>query len=232
MQNMPEKETVNSLSFNGPKRKALSSSTKRKHYRNKCLSIMETSTVVFMHLQCHYVHTWLQPMIYIGPRPSNIVTHMTTCMCVKGSGNPCSNIVLGNKFAGNSVWYSITSPGWILAAFFYGYALTQIPGGWLATRFGGKWVFGVGVVMTSVFTLFTPLAALSSVELLIVVRVLEGFFEVKRTLCHTIVLDWIMWCSFWVYSDNVVISLVEVLSIGEQKHSQWMVQPYCHSLLH
>ena len=77
--------------------------------------------------------------------------------------------------------------GWILAAFFYGYLLTQIPGGWLAQRFGGKWVFGVGVVMTSVFTLFTPLAALSSVEFLIAVRVLEGFFEVGTLLCETTV---------------------------------------------
>ena len=79
-------------------------------------------------------------------------------------------------------------PGWILAAFFYGYIITQIPGGWLATRFGGKWVFGVGVVMTSVFTLFTPLAALSNVEFLIAVRVLEGFFEVNRSLCYITVL--------------------------------------------
>lgn len=68
--------------------------------------------------------------------------------------------------------------GWILAAFFYGYFITQVPGGWLAERIGGKWVFGIGVVMTSVFTLVTPLAALSSVKLLIAVRVLEGFFEV------------------------------------------------------
>ena len=37
--------------------------------------------------------------------------------------------------------------------------------------------------MTSVFTLFTPLAALSSVEFLIAVRVLEGFFEVNRFKC-------------------------------------------------
>ena len=42
-------------------------------------------------------------------------------------------------------------------------------------------MFGVGVVMTSVLTLFTPLAALSNVEFLIVVRVLEGFFEVQET---------------------------------------------------
>ena len=40
-------------------------------------------------------------------------------------------------------------------------------------------MFGIGVVMTSVFTLLTPLAANHSVWLLVAVRVLEGFFEVN-----------------------------------------------------
>ena len=73
--------------------------------------------------------------------------------------------------------------GWILAAFFYGYILTQIPGGWLAERVGGKWVFGVGVFMTSVFTLLTPLAAFFNFKLLIIIRALEGFFEVRVCVC-------------------------------------------------
>ena len=73
-----------------------------------------------------------------------------------------------------------TLKGWILSAFFYGYLLTQIPGGWLAERIGGKWVFGVGVVMTSLLTLFTPLAAFTNVWLLVAVRVMEGFFEVRE----------------------------------------------------
>ena len=76
--------------------------------------------------------------------------------------------------------------GWILAAFFYGYILTQIPGGWLAERVGGKWVFGVGVLMTSVFTLLTPLAAFSNVKLLIITRALEGFFEVRVCVLYTV----------------------------------------------
>ena len=76
-------------------------------------------------------------------------------------------------------------PGWVLSAFFYGYVLTQVPGGWLATRFGGKHVYGVGVVMTSVLTLLTPLAAEFSVWMLVAVRVLEGMFEVG--------------CSMWSY---------------------------------
>ncbi len=69
--------------------------------------------------------------------------------------------------------------GQVLGSFFYGYILTQIPGGILAQRFGGRWVFGVGIVMTAILTLLTPLAANISVWFLVVVRILEGFFEVR-----------------------------------------------------
>uniref|UniRef100_H2ZGX8 Sialin n=1 Tax=Ciona savignyi TaxID=51511 RepID=H2ZGX8_CIOSA len=65
----------------------------------------------------------------------------------------------------------------VLGAFFYGYILTQLPGGYLASRFGGKWLFGGGVLCTSVLTLLTPVAARTSFALLIVVRVLEGIGE-------------------------------------------------------
>ena len=57
--------------------------------------------------------------------------------------------------------------------------MTQIPGGILAERFGGKIVFGMGVLLTDLFCLITPVAARSSKELLIVVRVLTGLSEVK-----------------------------------------------------
>ena len=36
----------------------------------------------------------------------------------------------------------------ILGAFFYGYVITQIPGGYLAEKFGGKWLFGLGTCIT------------------------------------------------------------------------------------
>ena len=51
----------------------------------------------------------------------------------------------------------------------------------MAQRFGGKYVFGIGVVMTAVLTLLTPLAAQTGVWALVVLRVLEGLFEVKLT---------------------------------------------------
>ena len=49
----------------------------------------------------------------------------------------------------------------------------------MAERYGGRWVFGIGIVMTAVFTLFTPLAAYWHIGALIAVRVAEGIFEVR-----------------------------------------------------
>ncbi|XP_046675864.1 vesicular glutamate transporter 2-like isoform X1 [Homalodisca vitripennis] len=67
--------------------------------------------------------------------------------------------------------------GLVLSSFFYGYLCTQLPGGWLGARFGGRTIFGVGVLVTALLTIFTPLAAFTSVYALVAVRVIEGFFE-------------------------------------------------------
>lgn len=73
-------------------------------------------------------------------------------------------------------WSSKTQ-GIILGAFFYGYVITQIPGGYLADRFGGKFLLGLGILVTSVLTLLTPLAAELGVPYLVTLRALEGFGE-------------------------------------------------------
>lgn len=67
--------------------------------------------------------------------------------------------------------------GLVLGAFFYGYIVTQIPGGYLAGRYGGKWLFGLGIFCTSVFSLITPIAAEISFPLLIAVRIVQGLGE-------------------------------------------------------
>ena len=76
--------------------------------------------------------------------------------------------------------------GWVLSSFFYGYIITQLPGGWLATKFGGKYVFGVGVLVTSLLTLITPQMAYLNVWALVACRVVIGAFEVSNvgTLCN------------------------------------------------
>ena len=67
--------------------------------------------------------------------------------------------------------------GWILGAFFFGYVITQLPGGRLAEKYGGKRLYGGGILITSIFTLLTPLAATISLPLFVIVRVIEGFGE-------------------------------------------------------
>ncbi|XP_067388732.1 sialin isoform X1 [Emydura macquarii macquarii] len=78
---------------------------------------------------------------------------------------------------GKKYSWDADTQGWILGSFFYGYIITQIPGGYLASKVGGKLLLGFGILIPAVFTLFTPLAADLGVGYLIAVRVLEGLGE-------------------------------------------------------
>lgn len=81
--------------------------------------------------------------------------------------------------------WNADTQGWILGSFFYGYIITQIPGGYLARQVGGKLLMGFGVLGTAVFTLFTPLVADLGVGYLIAVRALEGLGEVIFFFCKS-----------------------------------------------
>lgn len=70
--------------------------------------------------------------------------------------------------------WSKTTQSTILASFFYGYIVTQIPAGWLADRFGGRRVFGIGMLIASICTLVFPVCARISVNLVYALRVLLG----------------------------------------------------------
>lgn len=81
--------------------------------------------------------------------------------------------------------------GLILGAFFYGYIITQLPGGFLASRIGGKHLFGGGILVTAVLTLLTPVCARWNLYLLIAIRVIEGLFEgVTYPSIHAIWANW------------------------------------------
>lgn len=67
--------------------------------------------------------------------------------------------------------------GTVLSAFGLGYLFSQIPGGWLSNRVGGKVMLAVSVIFYSLFTLLTPVAALASLSILIVARILLGAGE-------------------------------------------------------
>ncbi|WBF54557.1 MFS transporter [Lysinibacillus sp. JK80] len=68
-----------------------------------------------------------------------------------------------------------SSTGIILSAFFLGYAIMQIPGGWLADKFGAKRVLLMAVITWSIFTGLTAIAW--SLTAMIVIRFLFGIGE-------------------------------------------------------
>lgn len=65
--------------------------------------------------------------------------------------------------------YGITDQqmGWIFSAFVVGYALFQIPGGWLADRWGARTVLTVALVWWSICTALTAMVAASSLASLV-----------------------------------------------------------------
>ena len=54
--------------------------------------------------------------------------------------------------------FSIVTMGWILSSFQWGYALFQIPGGWLGDRIGPRRAMTLIVTWWSLFTCFTVFA--------------------------------------------------------------------------
>ncbi len=65
--------------------------------------------------------------------------------------------------------------GWVLAAFTFGYAVMQIPGGYVADRIGSRPLLVAAILVWSVFTALTGMA--SSFVTLIAIRILFGFGE-------------------------------------------------------
>ena len=104
---------------------------------------------------------------------------------VKNSGAVCSHFTCSFPYwpssfqqfillqAGEFNW-SKQRQGLVLGAFFWGYMLTQIPAGYLASRFGGKQLFGWSLLLCAVATLLMPLAARSSYIFLIILRFIVG----------------------------------------------------------
>ena len=73
-------------------------------------------------------------------------------------------------------WTSVEK-GLVQSAFFWGYAFTQIPGGWLAQKYGGKLVLFAGVMLWSFGTLIAPVCANWSFTALLASRFLVGLGE-------------------------------------------------------
>ena len=76
--------------------------------------------------------------------------------------------------------WDLETQGIILSSFYVGYMIMQVLGGFLADRFGGKIVLGLGVLIWSFFTIVTPWAAFSGMLGLLIARI--GMGLVRRSL--------------------------------------------------
>jgi len=76
--------------------------------------------------------------------------------------------------------WNMKNQGLILGAFFYGYTTTQVLGGTLAQKIGGKLLFLFGVAWTAVLTLLLPvLTTVGGLPAIFILRFLMGMGEVR-----------------------------------------------------
>uniref|UniRef100_A0A2K5L4P1 Solute carrier family 17 member 6 n=2 Tax=Cercopithecinae TaxID=9528 RepID=A0A2K5L4P1_CERAT len=68
--------------------------------------------------------------------------------------------------------------GMIHGSFFWGYIITQIPGGYIASRLAANRVFGAAILLTSTLNMLIPSAARVHYGCVIFVRILQGLVEV------------------------------------------------------
>jgi MFS transporter, ACS family, glucarate transporter len=68
------------------------------------------------------------------------------------------NLSIAGKFIQDEFHFPNQTMGWILSAFVLGYALFQVPGGWLADRYGPRAVITGAILWWSIFSAATAIA--------------------------------------------------------------------------
>jgi ACS family sodium-dependent inorganic phosphate cotransporter-like MFS transporter 6/7/8 len=81
--------------------------------------------------------------------------------------------------------------GLVDSSFFWGYIVTQIPGGYLASRFPANRIFGGAIAISAFLNLLIPAACKVHFALVMFVRILQGLVEgVTYPACHGIWRHW------------------------------------------
>ena len=112
-------------------------------------------------------------------------------------GTECPALIstLKDQSPNNEEWkfdWDSKEQGLIHGAFYYGYVATQIPGGILAEKYGGKWFFGIGTLSSAMMTLLAPLASKAGFGFLMACRIFAGLGEgITYPAMHAMMSKWV-----------------------------------------
>lgn len=124
----------------------------------------------------------------IGNRRWGIITLLSLCYLVLYMDR--SNMSMAGSSMMEYYGWSAVEFGLVSTSFFIGYAITQMPGGRLADRFGGGKVVIIGALFWSVFVFLTPFG--STFSLMLLIRMIMGLGEgAALPAIHSILAKWV-----------------------------------------
>ena len=83
-----------------------------------------------------------------------------------------------NPTNGQTVFcWSAWQQGYVKTAFYYGYPLTQLVGGYMAEKFGTRLIFGLQNFFAAILVILTPWASHGGVWVLVGLRFVMGLIE-------------------------------------------------------
>lgn len=155
------------------------------------------------------------------------------------------NLSIAGQFIENEFSLSLKTMGWILSSFLFGYSLTQIPGGYLADRFGPRRVLIVAISWWSVLTAATAVAPrlpitgwLGVAYSFAAIRFLIGIGEAPSSPSYTkVVANWMahkrrgLGSSFNLFGIGLGGALTPVLITFIMQHWGWRTAFYSCGLL-
>lgn len=116
-----------------------------------------------------------------------ILTFICTCVCyIERVG-----FSIAYTAAADAAGVNQSSKGIILSTFYYGYACSQVPGGWAAQKIGGRRVLLLSFLLWSLTCAFVPLDP-NRVGLLVLARLLVGVAQgFIFPSIHTVLAQWV-----------------------------------------
>lgn len=130
------------------------------------------------------------------------------------------NITVGNTTVENREFHwTEDTQGVILSSFFYGYIVSQIPGGYLSGIIGGNHVLNIGVAGSGLVSFMGPLSVHHSIATTIAMRVIVGLFQGVTVPAISNV--WARW------APPLERTILSTIAISGNFFSSFIIMPIC-----